>query len=84
MMQICKEDAIVVFRRRVALKTWFERNHIPVKEEKDGALAIFDAVRIVAPFSSDQCYCDNELVLGKVRRLIEAMPEGDHRGGRGE
>uniref|UniRef100_A0A914V6S3 AD domain-containing protein n=1 Tax=Plectus sambesii TaxID=2011161 RepID=A0A914V6S3_9BILA len=59
---------------RKRLVDWLHRNRVPLTEHADGSLQIFDVVKIVAPFSVDDCQCANELVLGRVRSLIEAMP----------
>jgi len=72
-------DAQALERRREALSAWFTRNHIPVTSNANGSLSIFDAVRIVTPYTAEQCYCDNALVLNKVRKLVEAMPTDEAR-----
>lgn len=61
-------------RTRKRLVDWLNRNRVPLTENPDGSLQIFDVVKIVPPFSVDDCQCANELVLGRVRSLIEAMP----------
>jgi hypothetical protein len=35
-----------------------------------GVLTILDSVRVVAPFTSSQCFCPNEIVLARIRKLL--------------
>ncbi len=56
------------------LLAWFKRNRIPVTEKADGTLNVLEKVEISPPFTADHCFSCSEIVLSRVRNLIQAMP----------
>ncbi|EFO22749.1 hypothetical protein LOAG_05738 [Loa loa] len=64
-----------VSERRKRLIEWLEQNQIRVKSNDDGSVTVFDAVRIVAPFTAEDCFCDNAVILSRMKRLISKVPE---------
>jgi hypothetical protein len=67
-------------KRMHAMVEWMRNNHLPVRLEQvnrggsDGSYAqrinILDSVYIRAPFTSETCESTNEIILDKVRLLI--------------
>ncbi|CAG9538330.1 unnamed protein product [Cercopithifilaria johnstoni] len=51
-----------VSERRKRLVEWLEQNQIRVKNNNDGSVTVFDTVRIVAPFTAEDCFCDNAVM----------------------
>jgi hypothetical protein len=53
---------------------WMKKNHLPVKLETDEnskfKINILDSVFIKPPFTIESCESTNEIVLDKVRQLI--------------
>ncbi|VDM08233.1 unnamed protein product [Wuchereria bancrofti] len=64
-----------VAERRKRLIEWLGQNQIRVKTNNDGSITVFDSVRIVAPFTADDCFCDNTIILSRMKRLILKVPE---------
>ncbi|KAM3720266.1 Gem-associated protein [Dirofilaria immitis] len=64
-----------VSERRKRLIEWLEQNQIRVTSNSDGSITLFDAVRIVAPFTAENCFCDNAVILSRMKRLISKVPE---------
>ncbi|XP_046361071.2 gem-associated protein 6-like [Haliotis cracherodii] len=63
-------------RRQLLLKSWLEKNRIPVTVDGD-ILTIADALFIEPPYGFENCRSTNEIVLGRIQGLIKNMPE-DH------
>lgn len=61
--------------RRQRLLSWLRANHVDVKECEDGSLLIFGAARIQSPFTEDSCFCDNAIVLKRLRALVGKVPK---------
>ncbi|PIO64323.1 gemin6 protein [Teladorsagia circumcincta] len=68
-------DAGELKERRKRLLSWLRANHVDVKECDDGSLLIFGAARIQSPFTEDSCYCDNSIILKRLRALVAKVPK---------
>nr|CDJ97427.1 gem-associated protein 6-like protein [Haemonchus contortus] len=75
MRQVEEVDANELKERRQKLLSWLRANHVDVKECDDGSLLIFGAARIQSPFTEDSCYCDNTIVLKRLRALVGKVPK---------
>ncbi|VDP07314.1 unnamed protein product, partial [Heligmosomoides polygyrus] len=64
-----------MFGIRQRLLSWLRANHVDVKECEDGSLLIFGAARIQSPFTEDSCFCDNAIVLKRLRALVGKVPK---------
>ncbi|VDL86027.1 unnamed protein product [Nippostrongylus brasiliensis] len=64
-----------MFWLRGKVLSWLQSNHVDVKECDDGSLLIFGAARIRSPFTEDSCFCDNAIVLKRLRALIGKVPK---------
>lgn len=63
-------------RRKLQVTQWFQKNFIPIQQCKDDpdSLIIMNSLKIMSPYGVDDCYTDNEVVLGKIQGLLKAMP----------
>lgn len=59
--------------KKEKLKDWLSKNRIPV-QEKDDRLHVMGLLWIEQPYDSESCRCTNEIVLNRVRNLIENIP----------
>ncbi|VDK88826.1 unnamed protein product [Litomosoides sigmodontis] len=64
-----------ILERRKRLVEWLEQNQIRVKNNNDGSVSVFGVMRIVAPFTIEDCFCDNAVILSRMKRLISKVPE---------
>ena len=66
-----------ISERKIKLIEWFEANLISIRASKhdDNVLTLNDLVEIRPPYTRDNCYCTNHLVLGKIIDLIDKMPK---------
>ena len=67
-------EAVAERRRRV--RSALEHARVPVEEvsESDSpapALVVMGCVRVPPPYTADACECANEIVLSKVRQLVD-------------
>jgi hypothetical protein len=62
-------------KQRQRILGWLSENYVPVDECADGSLSILNDVRIVAPFTINDCQCTNETVLAKVRNILQSIPD---------
>ncbi|XP_067127681.1 gem-associated protein 6-like [Centruroides vittatus] len=70
--ELCsKED---VNDRKNRLKLWLIKNRLPVKEIDD-TLEVAECMKILPPYGTNQCFCTNEIILGKIQGLITSMPK---------
>jgi len=62
--------------RKCRLKTWLEKNRIPVTMSSDDeqSLRISDALIIRPPYTEHNCLSTNEIILLRVQGLIKNMP----------
>lgn len=70
---ITKEDEKSIADRKEKVKRWLAKNRIPIEETPE-SIRVFDAVEIRSPFDIDSCLCTNEVVLARVRKVLESMP----------
>lgn len=61
--------------RKNRLMAWFTLNKIPVEELGEDCLLVAYNLKLKAPFDKHHCFCDNEIVLGKIQSLIEDLPD---------
>jgi hypothetical protein len=69
-------EAVAERRRRV--KSALEAARVPVEEVSESsspapALVVMGCVRLPFPYTADACECPNEIVLSKVRQLIDSV-----------
>ncbi|KAE9418649.1 hypothetical protein Angca_008833, partial [Angiostrongylus cantonensis] len=62
-------------KRRDRLLKWLRANHVDVDECDDGSLLIFSAARIESPFTEESCFCDNAIILKRLRGLVSKVPK---------
>ena len=53
----------------------FKLNRVPVKELENGVLTVLDNVTIQPPYTVDCCFSSNELILSRIRNLLQNMVE---------
>ncbi len=58
-------------KRKNDLMTWLQKNHLPVKLSPNDEINILETVYIKAPYDLNSCLSTNEIILDKVRNLIE-------------
>ena len=63
--------------RRERLVEWLKKNRLPVKIEPEKneqfTINILDTVFIKAPYFKESCESTNEMILDKVRKLVENL-----------
>lgn len=64
-------------RRKMNLKSWLEKNRLPVALGGTGwqYLTVADALTIQPPYTEDSCISTNEIVLSRIQGLIKNMPD---------
>ncbi|XP_054977751.1 gem-associated protein 6 [Sorex araneus] len=62
----------VLEQRKDSLKTWLEKNHVPITELGDAphALCVAGVLTIEPPYGPDNCSSSNEIILSRVQDLI--------------
>jgi gem associated protein 6 len=55
------------------VKEWLLTNRLPV-EEKGDVIRVCSALDIRPPYTAQSCYSTNEIILGRIQGLLEAMP----------
>lgn len=68
--KLAEED---VSRRQVSVKSWLQKNRLPV-EVSGEILTVAEALVIQPPYQAENCICTNEIILGKIQGLIKNMP----------
>ncbi|XP_076990162.1 gem-associated protein 6 [Tamandua tetradactyla] len=60
-------------KRKNSLKTWLEKNHIPVSEqgESQRTLCVAGVLTIDPPYGPENCSSSNEIILSRVQDLIQ-------------
>lgn len=58
---------------RNRVKSWLLKNRFPVSEKGD-SLVVAGALTIAPPYDDESCYCQNEIILGKIQGLINNVP----------
>lgn len=67
-------DADTLVGRRDALVRWFGVNRIPVTKTGSSISLANDVLTIEPPYLPENCFSSNEIILARVRTLIESMP----------
>lgn len=64
-------------KRKNDLKTWLERNHIPVTEQGElgRTLCVAGLLTIDPPYGPEECSSSNEIILSRVQGLIQGYLE---------
>lgn len=67
-------------KRKNALKTWLETNHIPVGEqgEQGRTLSVAGVLTIDPPYGPEQCSSTNEIILSRVQDLVRGYLDKQH------
>ncbi|NXI01274.1 GEMI6 protein, partial [Pachycephala philippinensis] len=67
-------------KRKNALKTWLETNHIPVGEQGElgRTLSVAGVLTIDPPYGPEQCSSSNEIILSRVQSLVQGYLEKQH------
>jgi len=68
---LIQADERLVKKRKTDLLTWLQKNHLPVKLTPNDEINILDTVYIKSPYNLNSCLSTNEIILDKVRNLIE-------------
>lgn len=62
-----------VEEKKLKLKQWLSDNYVDVKE--DGrVLRVGSHIIIEPPYTIDQCYCSNTVILERIQSIINRMP----------
>ena len=61
-------------RRKSHLAQWLHDNRFPVQVDGD-RIIVGGALDILPPYDINSCHTSNEIILGRVQRLIESLPE---------
>ncbi|XP_028272548.1 gem-associated protein 6 isoform X2 [Parambassis ranga] len=69
-------DPVELRRRRGAICKWLQKNRIPV-EEAGEELRVAGVLIIMAPYRPEDCCSSNQIILGRIQRLIQTRPETD-------
>lgn len=69
-------------KRKNALKTWLETNHIPVGEQGElgRTLSVAGVLTIDPPYGPEQCSSSNEIILCRVQGLVQGFLDKQHGG----
>ncbi|XP_033369119.1 gem-associated protein 6 isoform X2 [Parus major] len=64
-------------KRKNALKTWLETNHIPVGEQGElgRTLSVAGVLTIEPPYGPEQCSSANEIILARLQGLLQGYLE---------
>lgn len=63
-----------LLERKNKLKNWLTKNRIPVLEDHHESLCVMDVAWIDPPYDSECCRSTNQIVLNRVRNLIDNIP----------
>lgn len=65
--------------RKLRLKSWLEKNRLPVSLGGDSGqlLLVADAITVQPPYTEDSCLSTNEIVLSRIQGLIKNMPSDE-------
>lgn len=60
-------------KKKNSLKSWLEKNHIPVKEQGDSqtTLCVAGVLTIYPPYRPEDCNSANEIILSRIQGLIQ-------------
>ncbi|KAK8745180.1 hypothetical protein OTU49_000499 [Cherax quadricarinatus] len=60
--------------RREALCVWLAENRVPYTVTDDMSIQVLQAAMISPPYEPESVQCTNEVVLDKVMKLVQQMP----------
>jgi len=66
---ISNEDKI---KRKTTIKSLLEKNQLQVEEKGDN-LVIMKVLTIYSPYFSDNCVSDNDIVLRRIKKIIQEI-----------
>ncbi|XP_051867692.1 gem-associated protein 6 [Pristis pectinata] len=68
-------------QRKSRLKSWLEKNRIPVTEQGDQnkMLCVAGVLTVSPPYNPEDCNSSNEIILSRVQSLINCNPEAGHK-----
>ncbi|KAG5874099.1 hypothetical protein JTB14_005895 [Gonioctena quinquepunctata] len=69
-----KKDGPEHLARRMIVKKWLEHMFINVNESGD-YLKIDDHLVIVPPYGPENCICNNTIILDRIQKILELMPQ---------
>ena len=69
-----EQEASNLIERRNDLIAWLNKNRLPVKLDQNNVINILDSVFIHCPYDLDNCQSTNEIILDKVRQLVQSLP----------
>lgn len=71
-----REDTEAQIDRKEKLITWLQTNHLRIENSpSNSAIVIENGVALIQPpFTIDTCESTNEIVLDRVRALVESCP----------
>lgn len=72
----CRLDAEELRSRKGGVRSWLEKNRIPVEEDRD-QLRVAGVLTISAPFGPEDCFSSNQIILDRIQKLIQIRPESD-------
>ena len=61
-------------QRKSRLAQWLHDNRFPVRMERE-RIIVANVLEIAPPYSVNSCHTSNEIILGRIQRLIDTMPE---------
>ncbi|XP_038660344.1 gem-associated protein 6 isoform X2 [Scyliorhinus canicula] len=68
-------------QRKSSLKSWLEKNRIPVTEQGDQhtVLCVAGVLTVSPPYNPEDCNSSNEIILSRVQSLINCNPDAYHK-----
>ncbi|GCC31189.1 hypothetical protein chiPu_0009646, partial [Chiloscyllium punctatum] len=68
-------------QRKSSLKSWLEKNRIPVTEQGDQnkLLCVAGVLTVSPPYNPEDCNSSNEIILSRVQSLIKCNPNADQK-----
>lgn len=55
------------------LVLWLQQNRFPVEVVEDKIL-VANVLEILPPYTSQTCHTSNEIILGRIQKLIDTLP----------
>jgi hypothetical protein len=68
---LTQPNEFMIEKRKNALIMWLQKNHLPAILSSKDEINILDTVYIKPPYDLNSCLSINEIILDKVRNLIE-------------
>lgn len=56
--------------RRGGVRSWLEKNRIPVQEDRDQLKVAGGVLTIRAPYRPEDCWSQNQIILDRIQRLL--------------